>query len=55
MVDILVISTLLIPRIRKVHEMDRDEELYVATRAINGEGRLSQYDASDARAFVLSK
>ena len=28
------------------------EELYVATRAINGEGRLSQYDASDARAFV---
>ena len=31
------------------------EELYVATRAINGEGRLSQYDASDARAFVLSK
>jgi len=31
------------------------EELYVATRAINGEGRLSQYDASDARAFLLSK
>ena len=31
------------------------EELYVATRAINGEGRLSGYDASDARAFVLSK
>jgi hypothetical protein len=31
------------------------EELYVATKAINGEGRLSGYDASDARAFVLSK
>ena len=30
------------------------EELYVATRAINGEGRLSQYDASDARAFMLA-
>jgi DNA-binding beta-propeller fold protein YncE len=31
------------------------EELYVATRAINGEGRLSQYDASAARAFMLAK
>ncbi|MDB5095079.1 MAG: hypothetical protein JWO85_3180 [Candidatus Eremiobacteraeota bacterium] len=31
------------------------EELYVATRAINGEGRLSGYDASDARAFVLAQ
>ena len=30
------------------------EELYVATKAINGEARLSGYDASDARAFVLS-
>jgi hypothetical protein len=31
------------------------EELYVATKAIDGENRLSGYDRSDARAFVLSK